>query len=64
MKQHYPEYNFFIDPIANDATLSLGAAKYHYYKKTRDTRRESLDNIYIGPKYMVKERVLEWIKQN
>tara|TARA_R110001632_G_scaffold31400_1_gene81886 strand:+ start:1870 stop:2916 length:1047 start_codon:yes stop_codon:yes gene_type:complete len=64
MKQNYPEYNFFIDPIANDATLSLGAAKYHYYKRTVDTRRESVDNIYLGPEYKIKERVLKWIKQN
>ena len=64
MKERYPEYNFFIDPIANDATLSLGAAKYHYYKRTGDTRRESLDNVYLGPEYMIKERVLKWIKQN
>lgn len=64
MKQYYPEYNFFIDPIANDATLSLGAAKYHYYKRTNNNRREKLNNIYLGPKYMIKERVKKWIKQN
>lgn len=64
IKKKYPEYNFFIDPIANDACLSLGAAKYHYYKRTKDTRREKIDDIYLGPNYKIKERVLKWIRQN
>jgi carbamoyltransferase len=55
IKKKYPEYNFFIDPIANDATLSLGAAKFHYYNKTKDTRFEKIDNVYLGKKYNIKE---------
>jgi carbamoyltransferase len=57
IKKKYPEYNFFIDPIANDATLSLGAAKFHYYNKTKDTRFEKIDNVYLGIKYNIKERL-------
>jgi carbamoyltransferase len=57
IKKKYPEYNFFVDPIANDATLSLGAAKFHYYGKTKDTRFERINNIYLGPKYNIKERL-------
>lgn len=55
IKNKYSEYNFFIDPIANDATLSLGAAKFHYYNRTKDTRFEKINNIYFGKKYNIKE---------
>jgi carbamoyltransferase len=57
IKEKYPEYSFFVDPIANDATLSLGAAKFHYYSRTKDTRFEKINNIYFGPKYNIKERL-------
>jgi carbamoyltransferase len=55
IKKRYSEYKFFIDPIANDATLSLGAAKFHYYNRTKDTRFEKINNIYIGKKYNIKK---------
>jgi carbamoyltransferase len=57
IRKKYPKYNFFVDPIANDATLSLGAAKFHYYNRTKDTRFEKINNIYLGPKYNIKERL-------
>lgn len=57
IKEKYPEYNFFVDPIANDACLSLGAAKYHYYRITKDTRVEKIKDIYLGPKYNIKKRL-------
>jgi carbamoyltransferase len=54
IKEKYPYLNLFIDPIANDASLSLGAAKYHYYKRSGDTRLSKEDSIFLGPVYSLK----------
>jgi len=54
LKEKYPYINLYIDPIANDASLSLGAAKYHYYNRSGDTRLSKEDNIFLGPVYSLK----------
>jgi carbamoyltransferase len=54
IKKKYPKLNIYVDPIANDASLSLGAAKYHYYKRSEDTRLSKEDSIYLGPVYSLK----------
>jgi predicted NodU family carbamoyl transferase len=55
IKKKYPKLNIYVDPIANDASLSLGAAKYHYYKRSEDTRLSKEDSIYLGPTYSLKD---------
>jgi carbamoyltransferase len=55
IKEKYPYINLYIDPIANHASLSLGAAKYHYYKRSGDTRLFKENNIFLGPVYSLKD---------
>jgi len=54
IKQHYPEFNIFVDPIAHDATHSIGQG-IHYYnvliKKCQLEKRNNFNSIYLGPKY-------------
>ena len=41
-----PDVNLFIEPNADDAGISIGAAKYLYHKKTKSTDKFPLTNIY------------------
>lgn len=46
--KEFPGVNFYIDPIAQDATNALGAAKYLWYHLTKDTTIKKLDSLYLG----------------
>lgn len=61
IKKKYPEFNIFVDPIANDATHPIGLAMYCYNAFIQNYKLEKknhFDSIYLGPKYN-----LEAIKQ-
>lgn len=67
IKNFFKHVNLFIDPIANDASQSLGAALYHYYNKTKDTRQFKFNTIYLGPKYRnseIKKNIKKWLLKN
>ena len=67
IKNVFKHVNLFIDPIANDASQSLGAALYHYYNKTKDTRQFKFNSIYMGPKYKnseIKKNIKKWLLKN
>ena len=68
VKRQFPNINFYIDPVANDACQSYGAAKYFYYEDTNSTIKCPLTSVYHGPKYdleYVKKLVkLEVLKYN
>jgi carbamoyltransferase len=67
IKNTFKNVNLFIDPIANDASQSLGAALYHYYDKTKDTRQFKFNSIYLGPIYKkleMKENIKKWLLKN
>lgn len=53
IKKTFPHCNVFVDPIAHDGTLSLGAGAYHYYDQTQDTRTFEFDSLFLGPEYDV-----------
>jgi len=66
IKNTFKNINLFIDPIANDASQSLGAALY-YYNKKKNTRQFKFNSIYLGPKYKTKEiknKIKKWITLN
>lgn len=65
IKNTFKNINLFIDPIANDASQSLGAALYYYNKK--NTRQFKLNSLYLGPKYKnkeIKKNIKEWLIKN
>lgn len=51
IKKHFPNINFYVDPVANDACQSYGSAKYFYYRNTNSTKKDSLNSLYTGPIY-------------
>lgn len=58
IKKHYPEFNIFVDPIANDATHSIGVGVHYYnliHKNGRMEKNNNFDSIYLGPKYKESE---------
>ncbi len=67
IKKKFNDLNFFVDPIAKDSGLSLGAALYYYYNKTKSNTLFKFDSIYLGPKYKtleIKKNIKTWITKN
>lgn len=46
--KHFPDVNFFVDPIAYDAGTAIGAAKWFYYGLTGDKTKKPLETLYLG----------------
>lgn len=44
------DVNLYIEPVSSDAGTSIGAAKYIYHHKTRDTTKRPLKSLYLGPR--------------
>ena len=44
------DVNLYIEPVSSDAGTSIGAAKYIYHEKTRDTTKRPLKSLYLGPR--------------
>jgi carbamoyltransferase len=42
--------SLYIEPVANDAGISIGAAKYIWHKKTKDTTIRKQNHVYLGGK--------------
>lgn len=51
LKKKFPNINFYIDPVPNDAGQSIGAAKYHYHKISQSMEIKPLKTLYNGPEY-------------
>ena len=41
-----PDVNIFIEPVADDAGIAIGAAKYLWHSKSKDMTKRPLTNIY------------------
>jgi len=61
--------NFFIQPIANDAGTSLGAALYHYHHELNGKRTMVFNHAYWGSRFTneeielaIKQKNLEYVK--
>lgn len=54
IKEHYPEFNIFVDPIAHDATHAIGEG-IHFYNilgtRCKLEKKTNFNSIYLGPKY-------------
>lgn len=58
IKEKYPEFNIFVDPIANDAThaIGIGIHFYNLYKmKGQLEKTKKFHSIYTGPKYELED---------
>ena len=52
----FPQINFYFEPLAHDAGLSIGAAKtIHWLSKSKDTTIRPQKTLYYGPKYSKEE---------
>ncbi len=59
-----PFKNFFIQPLANDAGASLGAALYYYHQTLNKPRTYTFDSAYLGGEFTNEqiEKVLSGYK--
>lgn len=46
--KHFPDVNFFVDPISHDAGTAIGAAKWLYHGLTGDKIKRPLETLYLG----------------
>tara|TARA_A100001234_G_scaffold215503_1_gene220338 strand:- start:371 stop:1489 length:1119 start_codon:yes stop_codon:yes gene_type:complete len=44
------DVKLYVEPISNDAGVSLGLAKYLHYCETQSYKKHPLKNLYLGPK--------------
>jgi carbamoyltransferase len=53
--------NVFVQPAAGNAGTALGAALYAWHSVCQQSRRVTLDNLYLGPSFSAEEikRVIE-----
>jgi len=51
IRKNFPKIKFYVDPIANDACQSFGAAKFYYHKLINNTNPSKLNNLYLGADY-------------
>ena len=62
LKTHFPDIEFYFEPISNDAGTSIGAAKWAWHQKTQNKIIRPQKTLYHGPIYS-KEKLLEGIKK-
>lgn len=48
--KHFPEHNFYIDPVCFDAGISIGQAFYYHKQYSKFFPIQPLKNVYIGIK--------------
>lgn len=59
IRKNFPKIKFYVDPIANDACQSFGAAKFYYHKLTNSTEISKLDNLYLGVNHNVEKNKIK-----
>lgn len=65
IKQKYPDFQIFVDPIATDATQSIGLGIHYYnkvFKKHNLKKSNAFSSVYLGPVYS-KEQMRKEIQQ-
>ena len=60
IKQHYPEFNIYVDPIADDATHAIGQG-IHFYNllaaNCNSQKANVFNSIYLGPEYQTTQMI-------
>lgn len=46
--KHFPDVQFFVDPIAHDGGTAIGLARHAYHTITQDTIYRPLKNVYLS----------------
>lgn len=46
--EHFPDVNFFVDPIAHDGGTAIGAAKWLWHGLSGDKTVRPLETLYLG----------------
>lgn len=57
IKETFPDFNIFVDPIAHDATHSIayGLLNYATNTNTKIKKQNLFDSIYLGTKYTIED---------
>jgi carbamoyltransferase len=58
--KHLPDdVKIYVEPVSNDAGTAMGAALYHYYVTSQDTKvRSKNENLFLGPVQNITEDVI------
>ena len=69
IKEKYPEFNIYVDPIANDAThsIGLGIHCYKHYVNKMIEKKNHVNSIYMGPEYdlsFIESKVDSFVNKN
>lgn len=63
IKRTYPHLNVFVDPIAADGTIAIGAAAEHYYAMTQ-SKDKLVFGTYQGPIYnLERDYIYECVRR-
>jgi carbamoyltransferase len=55
LKRNFPDIEFYVEPISNDAGTSIGGAKLRWYQKSKENIIRKQTSLYLGPKYSKKQ---------
>ena len=62
IKEKFPEYNIFVDPIPSDAGQSIGAAKYKFFEKSLQNTPIKESSIYLNKAYD-KDNIMRYFEK-
>ena len=62
LTKQFPDVEFYFEPIANDAGISIGAAKGLWHDTTKDTTIRPFKSLYLGKEYS-KDELLKGISK-
>tara|TARA_R110002153_G_scaffold86020_1_gene214006 strand:+ start:2705 stop:4402 length:1698 start_codon:yes stop_codon:yes gene_type:complete len=55
LKKSFPDIEFYIEPISNDAGVSIGGARLKWYQESKENIIRKQTSLYLGPKYSKKQ---------
>jgi carbamoyltransferase len=61
--KHFPDINFYIDPIAHDGGTAIGLAKYAWHNHSNEVQLRELTSVYLGvhPNYDQLDNLLQQV---
>jgi len=63
--KHFPNINFYVDPISHDGGTAIGLAKFIWHKKSKDMTIRPVKSLYLGttPTYLELDAVKKELKE-